>query len=98
MFSDIKRSCHRCDKKIPVLQRILAVYDWSIECKKCGHLMETSVVVLFSNMLISQYLAFLVVRSMLIERDFIFFLILETWAFVIFLPIVSTFSYGVVRH
>lgn len=98
MLRDIKRSCHRCNTKLPVIQRILAIYDWSIQCKKCGHMMETSLLVLFANMLISQYFGYLVVRAMLIERNYNFFFITEVWALFIFLPLISIVSFGVIKH
>ena len=98
MSCDIKRKCHRCRSEIKAIQRIIAVYDWTIQCKKCGHLMEISLIVLFANMLICQYLGYLVVRTMLVERDYLFFLITEIWALFIFLPIISIFSFGVIRH
>jgi hypothetical protein len=98
MMRDIKRSCHRCNTKIPVVQRVLAIYDWSIQCNKCGHLMETSFTVLFVNILISQFLALLVVRTMFIARDLNFFILTEIWALLVFLPVISIFSFGVVRH
>lgn len=98
MMKDVKRSCHRCDTKLSVVQRVLAIYDWSIQCKKCGHLMEISFIVLFANMLISQFFALLVVSSMLPERNLNFFILTEIWALFIFLPVISIFSFGVVRH
>gem|GEM_PF-6072881 len=60
--------------------------------------METSFIVLFANMLISQFLALLVVSSMLPERNLNFFILTEIWALFIFLPVISIFSFGVVRH
>lgn len=98
MMRDIKRSCHRCNTKIPVVQRVLAIYDWSIQCNKCGHLMETSFTVLFVNILISQFFALLVVRTMFVARDLNFFILTEFWALLVFLPVISIFSFGVVRH
>lgn len=98
MYKDIKRACHRCNERISVVQRLLAIYDWSIQCRKCGHLMETSITVLFANTLIAQFLAFLVVRSFLTERGLNFYLIVEVWAIFIFLPLISVFSFGLKRH
>lgn len=60
--------------------------------------MEISLVVLSANMLLCQYFGYLVVSSMLVERNYYFYLVTEIWAFFVFLPIISIFSFGVVRH
>ena len=92
------RGCIGCGRQIPSVQKILAIYDFSIDCKHCGLRMEISTTVLIINMLLAQFFAVLVTHFYSAERNFGYFLIMEIWAFFIFLPIITLICFGVERH
>lgn len=89
------RDCPCCKSNITVVQRVVALYDFSIHCKQCGCTMELSTTVIFVNMLISQFLAIVVMRVFFNgEKTLMYFFSLELWALLIFLPIITTMSFA----
>ncbi len=91
------RACHKCKYPISPLNRLVMVYDFGICCERCGCRMQISTLSLILNMFLSQLAAYLVMAELMAQRGTVFFILLEIWAFFVFLPLFSLVVFSVKR-
>ena len=77
---------------------MIALYDMSVGCKRCGLQMEISNVVFVINMAFAHIFAAIVMHLTGMEKSFLYFFIAELWALFIFLPLITLLCFGVERH